>query len=150
MLQTGVDSTLSVMMDALREIQTRGDQMLNVINDQREVLINLTTEVDTAEGRLVKAIKTTDEMVMKRKDGEEKILFAEKNTKRIYMEKRQLKNEIVKLEKDKFEITQNLGSMEWDANKLREEMINNEEEVSRYDTLINLYDKFPFPGYSLA
>ena len=121
-----------MMMDALKEIQTRGDQMMNVINDQREVLINLTTEVDTAEGRLVKAIKTTDEMVMKRKDGEEKILFAEKNTKRIYMEKRQLKNEIVKLEKDKFEITQNLGSMEWDANKLREEIINNEEEVIRY------------------
>ena len=138
------------MMDALREIQTRGDQMLNVINDQREVLINLTTEVDTAEGRLVKAITTTDEMVMKRKDAEEKILLAEKNTNRIYMEKRQLKNEIVKLEKDKFEITQNLGSMEWDANKLREEINNNEEEVSRFDTLINLYDKFPFPGYSLA
>ena len=138
------------MMDALKEIQTRGDQMMNVINDQREVLINLTTEVDTAEGRLVKAITTTDEMVMKRKDAEEKILLAEKNTNRIYMEKRQLKNEIVKLEKDKFEITQNLGSMEWDANKLREEMINNEEEVSRFDTLINLYDKFPFPGYSLA
>ena len=139
MLQTGFDSTLSVMMDALKEIQTRGDQMMNVINDQREVLINLRSEVDTAEGRLDKASRTREEMEMKRKEAKKRKLLAEKDTDRIDIEKIQLENDIVKLEKNKFILKKNLGSMELDANKLREGMINNEEEISRYDTLINLY-----------
>ena len=128
-----------MMMDALKEIQTRGDQMMNFINDQREVLINLRSEVDTAEGRLDKASRTREEMEMKRKEAKKRKLLAEKDTDRIYIEKIQLENDIVKLEKNKFILKKNLGSMELDANKLREGMINNEEEISRYDTLINLY-----------
>ena len=44
--------------------------MMNVINDQREVLINLTTEVETAEGRLEKLIRIMEEVEMKRKEVE--------------------------------------------------------------------------------
>ena len=78
-------------------------------------------------------------MEMKRKEAEKRKLLAEKDTDRIYIEKIQLENDIVKLEKNKFILKKNLGSMKLDANKLREGMINNEEEISRYDTLINLY-----------
>jgi chromosome segregation ATPase len=96
------------MMDALKEIQTRGDQMMNAINDQREVLINLTTEVDTAEGRLEKAIRTRGEMEIKWKIAEKKRLLAKENTRKIYTEKRYLENEILKLEKDKYIIKPDL------------------------------------------
>ena len=41
----GFESTLMGMVSALQEIQSKGDQMMNAINDQKNVLVKLRTEV---------------------------------------------------------------------------------------------------------
>ena len=56
--------------------------MMNVINDQREVLINLRSEVDTAEARLEKASRTTEKMVIKRNDAEKKKMIGRERYKK--------------------------------------------------------------------
>ena len=41
----GFESTLMGMVTALQEIQSKGDQMMNAISDQKRVLVKLRTEV---------------------------------------------------------------------------------------------------------
>jgi hypothetical protein len=50
--QSGFESPLAGMMDALKNIQSKGDLMMETIMNQKEVLINLRSEVDLAEMRL--------------------------------------------------------------------------------------------------
>ena len=117
---------------------------MNVINDQREVLINLRSEVDAAEGRLEKASRAREEMKRKREDAEKKQLLAEKNQRKILLEKKKMEDEIMKLEKDKIKIKQNLGIMEIEANSLSVELITKERKIARFDEL-NLYDTDGIP-----
>lgn len=43
----GFESTLMGMVTALQEIQSKGDQMMNAISDQKKVLVKLRSEVFT-------------------------------------------------------------------------------------------------------
>ena len=54
-------------MDALKEIQSKGDLMMEAIKDQKEVLISRSSEVDLAKMRLDDAIGVTEEMEIRRK-----------------------------------------------------------------------------------
>ena len=44
----GFESTLMGMVTALQEIQSKGDQMMNAISDQKRVLVKLRSEVRTS------------------------------------------------------------------------------------------------------
>lgn len=44
----GFESTLMGMVTALQEIQSKGDQMMNAISDQKRVLVKLRSEVLTS------------------------------------------------------------------------------------------------------
>ena len=45
----GFESTLMGMVNALQEIQSKGDQMMNAIHDQKKVLVKLRNEVKLFE-----------------------------------------------------------------------------------------------------
>ena len=69
------------MIDALKEIQSKGDLMMEAIKDQKEVLINLRSEVDLAEMRMDDAVSVTEEMEVRRKKAEMENLMAENHTR---------------------------------------------------------------------
>ena len=78
MLQAGFESTLGGMIDALKEIQIKGDFMMDAIKEQKEVLVNLGSEVNMAEERLDDAMRKTTEMEGKKKIAEKERLLAER------------------------------------------------------------------------
>ena len=95
------------MVNALQEIQSKGDQMMNAINDQKKVLVKLRTEVNKAEDRLETAMKVTNEIEMKRSEAENEIKTAERDTRMLSRRKEDLESEVRKLdeEKDAMKIT---------------------------------------------
>ena len=68
-------------MDALKEIQSKGDLMMEAIKDQKEVLIDLRSEVDLAEMRLDDALRVTEDMEISKKKAENERLLAENETR---------------------------------------------------------------------
>ena len=81
-------------MDALKEIQTKGDLIMEAIKDQKEVLINLRSEVDLAEIRLDDAFMVTEEIEIRKKKAENERLLAENETRMIDSKKDRLGKEI--------------------------------------------------------
>ena len=52
----GFENTLMGMVNALQEIQSKGDQMMTAITDQKAVLVKLRSEVDLAEAKLEETV----------------------------------------------------------------------------------------------
>ena len=119
------------MMDALKEIQSKGDLMMEAIKDQKEVLINLRSEVDLAEMRLDDAFGETEEMEIRRKKAENERLMAENETRMIDSKKDTLGKEIEMLEKAKATTEEDLGSLRLEVERLRQETEENENEMIR-------------------
>ena len=129
--QGGFESTLEGMMDALKEIQSKGDLMMEAIKDQKEVLINLRSEVDLAEMRLDDAVSVTKDMEIRRKKAENEGLMAEKDTRMIDSKKNKLETEIHFLEEAKATTKVDLGSLRREVKRLRQETEENEDEMFR-------------------
>ena len=118
-------------MDALKEIQSKGDLMMEAIKDQKEVLINLRSEVDLAEMRLDDAFSVTEEMEIRRKKAENKRLMSENETRMVDSKKDRLGKEIELLEKAKETTEEDLESLRLEVAKLRQETEENEDEMFR-------------------
>ena len=118
-------------MDALKEIQSKGDLMMEAIKDQKEVLINLRSELDLAEMRLDDAIGVTEVMEIRRKKAENERLMAENDTRMIDSKKDRLGKEIELLEKAKATTEEDLGSLRLEVGRLRQETEENEDEMYR-------------------
>ena len=129
--QGGFGSTLEGMMDALKEIQSKGDLMMEAIKDQKEVLINLRSEVDLAEMRLDDAVSVTKVMEIRRKKAENEGLMAEKDTRMIDSKKNKLETEIHFLEEAKATTKVDLGSLRREVRRLRQETEDNENKMLR-------------------
>ena len=119
------------MMDALKEIQSKGDLMMEAIKDQKEVLINLRSEVDLAEMRLDDAVSVTKVMEIRRKKAENEGLMAEKDTRMIDSKKNKLETEIHFLEEAKATTKVDLGSLRREVRRLRQETEDNENKMLR-------------------
>ena len=131
MLQAGFESTLGGMIDALKEIQSKGDFMMDAIKEQKEVLINLRSEVDMAEERLDDALRKTTEMEGKKKIAEKERLLAERDTRMVDNKKEKIETEIRMLEEAKVITRKDLESLRMEAERLRQEMIENEDQMFR-------------------
>ena len=104
--------------------------MMETIKDQKEVLINLRSEVNTAETRLKEANRMTEEMEMRRNNAENERMVAEKNTRMIDSKKKELEMEIKTLED--FSSKQSQETLQLKVGRLREELGENEDEMFRY------------------
>ena len=131
MLQAGFESTLGGMIDALKEIQSKGDFMMDAITEQKEVLINLRSEVDMAEERLDDALRITTEMEVKKKMAEKERLMAERDTRMIDNKKEKIETEIKMLEVAKVTTKKDLGSLRMEVGRLRQEMEENGDQMLR-------------------
>ena len=105
--------------------------MMEAIKDQKEVLINLRSEVDIAEMRLDEASRMTEEMEMRKMEAENERIMAEKDTRRIDSKKEQLEIEIKKFEQAKVSTKQSLESLQLEVGRLRQEMDENGDEMTR-------------------
>ena len=97
----GFQNTLMGMVSALQDIQTKGDQMMAAISDQKEVLSKLRAEVAQAEERLAEAVKVTAVMEAKRNEAENEIKTAERNTRMLSQRKNEIKQELESLQQKK-------------------------------------------------
>jgi len=130
-LKAGFESTLNGMMNALKEIQTKGDFMMDAIKEQKEVLINLRSEVDMAESMLGTAERKTREMEMKKSLAENARLIAERDTRMVDNKKKKLEIEIRKLEEARVTTEKDLGSLQSEVGRLRREMEENDDMMTR-------------------
>ena len=105
--------------------------MMEAIKDQKDVLINLRSEVDIAELRLDEASRMTEEMEMRKMEAENERIMAEKDTRRIDSKKEQLEIEIQKFEQAKVSTKQSLESLQLEVGRLRQEMDENGDEMTR-------------------
>ena len=96
----GFENTLMGMVNALQEIQSKGDQMMTAINDQKAVLAQLRSEVAAAESRLEETVRTTADMEVKRSEAEREIRTAERNTRMMSQRKNEISAELGKASLD--------------------------------------------------
>ena len=124
MFQTSFQLTLSGMMEAMEEIQAKGDLMVKTIKDQKEVLNNLTKEIDKANQSLDQVKSMERKVIERRKDTMGEIVIIEKNTEKLIGQKAELELDLQMLEKSKYLKKETLENME----KEIEEMSNRKIE----------------------
>jgi len=133
----GFESTLMGMVNALQEIQSKGDQMMNAINDQKKVLVKLRSEVNKAENRLERAMKVTNEIEMKRSEAENEIKTAERDTRMLSRRKEDLESEIRNLDQEKDEMKTTLEALQEELSDVEEQM----EAVSKLRSNLDPLEK---------
>ena len=97
----GFETTLTGMMEALEDIQTKGDLMMGAIRGQRELLFDVRGEVRQAEERLVLLERERKEEEERRKNAEEQRLLAEARTRMVELERVELAQEVEEMEKER-------------------------------------------------
>ena len=105
--------------------------MMGTIKDQKEVLINLRSDLDIAEVRLEEASKMTMEMEMKREVAETDRLMAEEETRRVNDRKKELEIEIQNFEEAKVITKQSLDTLHVEVRRMRKELDVNGDEMTR-------------------
>jgi len=120
--QLGFENTLMGMVSALQDIQTKGDQMMSAISDQKKVLSKLRSEVAKAEERLEEAVKVTAEIEMKRSEAEKEIKTAERNTRMLSRRKTEIKQEVETLQEKKEASLIKLEELRTELKEVNEEM----------------------------
>ena len=105
--------------------------MMEAIKDQKDILINLRSEVDIAEMRLDEASRMTEEMEMRKMEAENERIMAEKDTRRTDNRKDKLEIEIKKLEEAKVSTKQSLERLQLEVGRLRQEMDQSGDEMTR-------------------
>ena len=118
----GFENTLIGMVNALQEIQSKGDQMMTAINDQKAVLVKLRSEVGRAEARLEETIRVTADMEMKRSQAEKEIKTAERNTRMMSQRKNEITAELESLHQDREESRDQLQELKEELRKVNQEM----------------------------
>merc|ERR1719510_352049 len=118
----GFENTLMGMVNALQEIQSKGDQMMTAINDQKAVLAQLRSEVAAAESRLEETVRTTADMEVKRSEAEREIRTAERNTRMMSQRKNEITAELESLHQDREQSREKLETLKEELRKVNQEM----------------------------
>merc|ERR1712038_2100375 len=113
----GFENTLMGMVNALQEIQSKGDQMMTAITDQKAVLVKLRSEVDLAEAKLEETVRVTADMELKRSEAEREIKTAERNTRMMSERKNEISAEL-----DREASLQKLQTLKEELRKVNQEM----------------------------
>jgi chromosome segregation ATPase len=116
--QSGFESTLGGMMDAMIEIQAKGDLMMETIKTQKKVLSNLDMKVKVAEKRLDEANMMADEVEIRWKEAENERMIEVKYMQTFDTKKENLELELKTLEETKALAKQSVESLEVEINRL--------------------------------
>ena len=128
----GFETTLTGMMDALADIQTKGDLMMGAIRGQRELLYDVRGEVREAEERLIQLERSRKEEEEKRKKAEEQRLLAEARTRMIQLERVELERELEEVEREKEVVEKRLQEVNEEVKAVLGEVEENGDEMFRY------------------
>ena len=128
----GFETTLTGMMDALADIQTKGDLMMGAIRGQRELLYDVRGEVREAEERLIQLERLRKEEEEKRKKAEEQRLLAEARTRMIQLERVELERELEEVEREREEVESRLQEVNEEVKAVLGEVEENGDEMFRY------------------
>merc|ERR1719244_2347114 len=99
-------------MEAMEEIQAKGDLMMKTIKDQKEVLNNLSAEIDKANQSLDQVKSLERKVIERRKEMMGEIVIIEKNTEKLIAQRAELKLDLQMLEKSKVLKKETLENME--------------------------------------
>ena len=130
----GFETTLTGMMDALADIQTKGDLMMGAIRGQRELLYDVRGEVREAEERLIQLERSRKEEEEKRKKAEEQRLLAEARTRMIQLERVELERELEEVERERDLVERRLQEVNEEVKAVLGEVEENGDEMFRYQT----------------
>ena len=127
----GFETTLTGMMEALEDIQTKGDLMMGAIRGQRELLFDVRGEVRQAEERLVLLERERKEEEERRKNAEEQRLLAEARTRMVELERVELVQELEEMEKERELGESRLQEVKQQVEAVLGEVEENGEEMFR-------------------
>ena len=96
----GFKETMIEMMEALADIQIKGDMMMGAIRSQRQLLYNVREEVKEAEEMLIMMEGQRKEEERMVKEIEKQRLLAEARTRMIQMEKEEVEKELEEVERE--------------------------------------------------
>ena len=131
----GFETTLTGMMEALEDIQTKGDLMMGAIRGQRELLFDVRGEVRQAEERLVLLERQRKEEEERRKNAEEQRLLAEARTRMVELERVELAQEVEEMEKERELGESRLQEVKQQVEAVLGEVEENGEEMFRLPQL---------------
>ena len=119
------------MKEALKEVETRGDKMMGVINDQWEALASLQYKVKCEREILEKAQRATKEKDMQRKYLEWEKIVVEREATKIKRNNEKMEKELEKLEQQKKETRFSLETLDQKTFLARQEVAESKEELIR-------------------
>ena len=132
-------------MEAMDEIQAKGDLMMKTIKDQKNVLNNITKEIDEAHKRLDQAKRLESEAEKRRKDTMKEIVMYEENTEKLVAQKAKLELDVQILEKSKISKEEKLENMEKEIKEISNRQIeldNTEMRLKKNrEKLVKLQEK---------
>ena len=112
-------------------METRGDKMMGVINDQWEALASLQYKVKCEREILEKAQRATEEKDMQRKYLEWEKIVVEREATKIKRNNEKVEKELEKLEQQKKETRISLETLDQKTFLARQEVAESKEELIR-------------------
>ena len=112
-------------------METRGDKMMGVINDQWEALASLQYKVKCEREILEKAQRATKEKDMQRKYLEWEKIIVEREATKIKRNNEKVEKELEKLEQQKKETRISLETLDQKTFLARQEVAESKEELIR-------------------
>ena len=127
----GFETTLTGMMDALADIQTKGDLMMGAIRGQRELLFDVRGEVREAEERLAMVEMQRKEEEKMMREAKSKKIMTEARTRMIQLEKEELERQLDEVERERVEGEARLTEVKEEVEAVLGEVEESSEKISR-------------------
>ena len=127
----GFKETMMEMMEALADIQTKGDLMMGTIRSQRELLYNVREELKEEEERLgmMKRQRKEEERLVE--EVERQRILAEARTRMIQMEREEVERELEEVEREREEGEMRLEKVKEEVEAVLGEVEDSSQEISR-------------------
>ena len=124
--------TMVEMMEALADIQTKGDLMMDAIRGQRELLFSVREEVKETEERLEMVERQRREEERMVEEAERQRLLAEARTRMVHMEKEEAEKELEEMEREREEGARRLEMVKEEVKAVLGEVEESSQEKSRW------------------
>ena len=124
--------TMVEMMEALADIQTKGDLMMDAIRGQRELLFSVREEVKETEERLEMVERQRREEERMVEEAERQRLVAEARTRMVHMEKKEAEKELEEMEREREEGARRLEMVKEEVKAVLGEVEESSQEKSRW------------------
>ena len=124
--------TMVEMMEALADIQTKGDLMMDAIRGQRELLYSVREEVKETEERLEVVERQRKEEERMVEEAERQRLLAEAKARMVHMEKEEAEKELEEMAREREEGARRLEMVKEEVKTVLGEVEESSQEKSRW------------------